>query len=71
MSKYLVTVPLVGYTYCEVEAENEEDAKEKALEICCDFDDKNVEVGEFYGVEHVNNGNVCYHPMWDMEVENE
>lgn len=71
MSNYLVTVPLVGYTYCEVEAENEEDAKEKALDICCDFDNENVEVGEFYGVEHVNKGNVCYHPMWDMEVKNE
>lgn len=67
--KYNVTVPIVGYSTVFVEAECEEQAKEKALDMCCDFDDKNVEIAELYGVENVVQGNVCSHPFWEIEVE--
>lgn len=33
MKKYGVTVPIVGYTYVEVESDNEEEAMDKALDI--------------------------------------
>lgn len=69
MSKYSVCVPLVGYSYVEVEADNEDDAKSKAMDLCCDFDNSNVEVQELYGVEHVAQGNCVNHPYWDIEVE--
>ena len=70
MAKYLVTMPLVGYSYVTVEAEDKEEALEKAYEICCDWDEnEDVECGEFYGIERVVEGNVCSHPQWRAEVE--
>ena len=67
--KFCVTVPIVGYSYVTVEAENEEEAKEKALAQCCDFDNENVDIEEIYGVEKVVEGNVVNHPFWKIEVE--
>lgn len=67
--KFDVTVPIVGYSYVTVEADNEEEAKEKALDQCCDFDNENVDIAEIYGVEKVAEGNVVHHPFWDIEVE--
>lgn len=69
MNKYNIAVPIVGYTYCEVEADNKEEAKEKALDICCNFEDKNVDIVELYGVEHVCQGNCVDHPLWNIEIE--
>lgn len=70
MAKYLVTMPIVGYSYVTVEAENKEEAKEKAYEICCDWDtNKDVECGEIYGIEKVVEGHVCNHPMWNIDIE--
>lgn len=69
--KYTVIVPIVGYTYVNVEAGNEAEAKEKALDICCDFKNENVEVAELYGLEKVVEGNTCSHPQWEIEVEEE
>lgn len=69
MSKYLVTVPLVGYSCCTVEADNEDEAKNKAYEVCCDFKSENVDLQELYGVDKVVDGNVCTHPFWEIEVE--
>lgn len=38
---YSVTVPIVGYVTVELDdASNELDAKEKALDLCCDFENK-------------------------------
>ena len=71
MSKYLVTVPLVGYSYCEVEADNEDEAKQKAFDICCDFENTKVSIEELYGVDKVVDGNVCNHPLWRIDVEKE
>lgn len=70
MAKYSVTIPLVGYSYATVEAESEDEAKEKAYNICCDWDNnKDVECGELYGVEKVCEGNVVNHPCWNMDIE--
>lgn len=70
MAKYLVTMPLVGYSYVTVEAESEDEAKEKAYEICCDWEEnENVECGEIYGIEKVVEGNVCSHPYWNISIE--
>lgn len=69
MKEYVVTVPIVGYSYVTVTAENEEQAKEKALDLCCEFKDENVQVEELYGVEHVAEGCVVNHPCWDIEIE--
>lgn len=67
--KYQVTVPIVGYTSVEVDAANEEEAREKALDSCCDFGNEKVDVIELYGVEHVSEGNCVNHPFWNIEVE--
>lgn len=67
--KFCVTVPIVGYSYVSVEAENEEEAKEKAIERSCDFDNEDADIVELYGVEKVAEGNVLYHPFWKIEVE--
>lgn len=67
--RFGVTVPIVGYSYVTVEAENEKEAKEKAFDQCCDFDNENVDIEEIYGVEKVAEGSVLYHPFWKIEVE--
>ena len=67
--KFCVTVPIVGYSYVTVEAENEKEAKEKAFDQCCDFDNEDVDIAEIYGVEKVVEGNVVNHPFWKIEVE--
>lgn len=67
--KFCVTVPIVGYSYVTVEAENEEEAKEKAIDQGCNLDNEDVDIVEFYGVEKVAEGNVLYHPFWKIEVE--
>ena len=69
--EFCLKVPIVGYSYVTVEAENEEEAKEKALAKCCDFDNEDVCAEEIYGVEKVAEGNVLYHPCWEIEVENQ
>jgi len=71
MAKYIVIVPIVGVTYCSVEADSKDEAKEKAFDVCCNFNDENVQIGELYGVEHVYEGNCVNHPQWHMEVEEE
>lgn len=67
--EFCVTVPLVGYSCVSVEAKNEEEAREKAIDQCCDFDNENVDILELYGIEKVVEGNVVNHPYWNIEVE--
>ena len=67
--KFCVTVPLVGYSCVSVEAKNEEEAKEKAIDQCCDFDNDDVDIMELCGIEKVVEGNVVNHPFWTIEVE--
>lgn len=65
MAKYGVNLPIVGYVYIEVEAENEQDAIDKALEA----EWKDEDIQEEYTVEHVCSGNACYHPYADADAE--
>lgn len=69
MKKYSVLVPIVGYTEVEVMAENEEEAKNKALEKGCCFDDPNVDIIEMYGTDNVVKGMFVDHPQWSIEIE--
>lgn len=69
MAKYGITMPIVGYSYVTVEAKSKEEAKEKAYEICCDWEEnENVECGELYGIEKVCEGNAVNHPCWNMDI---
>lgn len=65
-----MTVPIVGYVTVELDdTTNESDAKEKALDLCRDFENKKVDIIEMYGVEHVVQGNCVNHPLLDIEIE--
>lgn len=69
MKKYMVMVPLVGISCVEVEAEGEEQAKKEAIDIACDFKRENVDLNELYGVDKVVEGNACYHPLFEIDLE--
>lgn len=69
MAKYGITMPIVGYSYVIVEADTEEEAVEKAYDICCDNDNENVDIVELYGVEKVCEGNIVNHPCRNMDIE--
>jgi hypothetical protein len=67
MRIYAVTVPIAGHAYMIVEAENEHEAKEKALAEC------SIDLVENWEpLEQFNQGNVCYCPQpWEIEVVDE
>ena len=73
MAKYEVQVPLVGSYWCRVEAETEEDAKEKALSaisiVDIKSDLKDFEVDALEPMSQIMNGNICYAPLWEIEIE--
>jgi hypothetical protein len=67
MSKkmYVVTIPIAGHAVVEVEAENEDDAKEEAL---CKVRAEHLDSWE--ALTTFNTGNVCHCPSpWDIEAE--
>ena len=67
MPTYSVMVPIAGHIIVDVEADNEDDAKEKAL-LSDDLDLKNVH--EWEALEKFNSGNVCHCPSpWEINVE--
>ena len=66
MSKYIVSIPIAGTITFNVEAENEEDAIEKAWDES--IDDGELEY-ELY--EHLTEGNVRHFWNNDIEVEEE
>ena len=64
MKEYCVQVPICGYAVVMIEAENEKEAIEKAIE--------NVELSDIESWEalpHVVEGNCFYGPLNDIEVE--
>lgn len=72
MSKeYQVLIPIAGCIAVTVEAENEEEAKEKAFEEdwAVELSGPNVELHELEPLEKIVEGNVCYAPQWYVEVE--
>lgn len=64
MNEYCVSVPICGYAIKFVEAKNEEEAKQKALET---IELEDIESWE--ALEHVCEGNCFHGPMNDIEVE--
>lgn len=72
MGKYFVTVPVDCSVELTIEANSEEEAKEKALkaEINVTIEGEgNPTFGDFELIPRVNQGNVCYITQWDIEVE--
>ena len=72
MKRYHIRVPFAGYFYATVEAENEKDAKEAALDAAGNskisaFD--NVEVGEWEVLKDLTRGNVLYAPLNSIEID--
>jgi hypothetical protein len=63
--KYGVRVPYCGYAYVEVEADNEEEAIEKALETEDLFD--MIEEGEFH--KRITEGNIFIGILDEAEVD--
>lgn len=68
MKLYTVKVPIVGACYVEVEAENESEAIEKAM----DSEDLTLDnIEEWEPLEKVVEGNVVYTYHTEAEVVNE
>jgi hypothetical protein len=63
---YSVAVPISGVIYVEVEAEDEKDAIEKALDSD-QLTQDNLERWEAH--RHIVQGNVCYAVQWEAEAE--
>jgi hypothetical protein len=64
MKEYCVQVPICGYAVVMIEAENEKEAIEKAIE--------NVDLSDMESwdaLEHVVEGNCFNGPLNDIEVE--
>lgn len=64
MKEYDVKVPITGFMVITVDAENEEDAIEKALEYDYSYED----VEEWSAVRKVSEGNVFYGYINEAEV---
>jgi hypothetical protein len=56
MKKYGVEIPIAGYVYIEVEAEN----KEEAIEIALETEWSNDDIEELDTYNKLVEGNVCY-----------
>jgi hypothetical protein len=64
MKEYVVSVPICGYAVVTIEAENEKEAIEKALDTVELSDTESWEA-----LEHITEGNCFNGPMNDIEVE--
>lgn len=65
MKTYNVIIPIAGHAHIQVEADNEEQAKELAMDKAT-IDD----LEDWECLEQFNRGNVCYCPApWEIEVE--
>lgn len=74
---YWVSVPFAGSYGVSVEADDEDEAKEKALEACplitASFDEGiDGEIQEWEALEQFHRGNVCYCPEpWEIVIDEE
>lgn len=71
MNEYWVKIPVDACIAVCVDAESEEEAKEKALTTPFDItlDTPDVSLECFEPVEKIIEGNVCYASQWEIEVE--
>ena len=66
MKNYEVMIPVTGYIYVDVEAENEDEAVDMAMQS----DDISLDnIAEWEVHRHVIQGNVCYALLNSVEVE--
>ncbi len=66
MKTYSVSIPIAGHAYVTVEAESEQDAIEKGMDLASN---ENI---EWECLARFNNGNVCYCPSpWEAEAQEE
>ncbi len=65
MNRYRITIPCAGSTTVEVEATDEDEARTLAFEKACD----EPVPDEFEYMDRIVQGNVCYAPVWEIEVE--
>ena len=64
MKEYEVTLPIAGHAYVTIEAESEEEAIEKAMDIVTLRD-----VDHWEALERFNQGNICFCPQpWHAEA---
>lgn len=71
-NEYMVIVPIAGAVTVTVEAENESQAKDKAMAASFDValsSNDGVELVELDTLEKIVQGNVCYAPQWEVEIE--
>jgi hypothetical protein len=78
MKTYCVMIPMAGHVCLSVEAESEDDAKEKAFDVAGEALDRMIKSddksdAEFQNIElldEFNRGNFCLCPSpWEVEVE--
>lgn len=65
MPKFSCCLPIVGYACVEVEADDEEQALDRALMTPWD----ELDIVEEYPTDKVVQGNVCYHPMSRADIQ--
>jgi hypothetical protein len=74
MSKeYWVRIPLAGIIAVNVEAENEEEAQQKAFSsewnVSIESEKNNVELDEIDQYEEIVSGNVLHAPLNEVEID--
>ena len=69
MKKYAVMVPFAGHFYVEVEVENEEEAKQKALDSNPFDKNSDAEVMEIEYYEQMNQGNIAYCTLSAIDIQ--
>jgi hypothetical protein len=65
MATYAISMPITGFIYKEVEADSEEQAKEKFHQLELKTDD--IEDWEIHN--HVTQGNMFYGMLNDVDIE--
>ena len=65
MKSYYVTIPITGYVFVDIQAESEDEAKEKAFNS--DFCSNDIE--EWSTHEKIVEGNVFYGMQNEIDIE--
>lgn len=65
MGTYAISMPITGFIYSEVEADSEEEAKEKFYQLEHTTDD----IEEWDMHEHITQGNIFFGELNDVEIE--
>lgn len=66
--KKIVRIPITGSLTFEVEAKNDEEAKDKAWKALEDTDVDKLDI-TWEATDKVMDGSVCHAELWDIEVE--